>query len=374
MAEQTTSDVQKLKMASIVLAIVAVIGLGGFAFQYSDKQSLTDVWAEEKAALDEQANVLDGQVKALQGQVQGLEGEVSELKAAKATLEEDVAQRKAFIEEIEATDDSLAAAKGRLVDLQSDIATHERQLQVLAKRAATSQASLQRAVQRRRGIAEEVGQSESRLQALKVAAAPFEVTVQKLQETRLEQSKAAAGLAAVNADILNNRKRLESLTVQIAASQASLQRALARHQSVVDETAQSKARLEQLKLEAEPYEATVLQLEQARLEQGRVAAQLAALSAEIGGQERRLGAVSRRLGAAQASVQKAASRRSTLDRESEKLVQKNAASELELAALRDTIAQQGARARDIDILLDRISQQLDAAGRYLGSAQDRLNE
>ncbi len=166
----------------------------------------------------------------------------------------------------------------------------------------------------------------------------------------------------------------EKLVQKIAASQASLQRALERRQSVEDETAQSKARLEQLKLEAEPYEATVLQLEQARLEQGRVAAQLAALSAEIGGQEQRLGAVSRRLGAAQASVQKVVTRRNTLGRESEELIQKNAASELELAALRDTIAQQGARARDIDILLDRISQQLDAAGRYLGSAQDRLNE
>ena len=151
MAELTSSDVQKFKMASIVLAIVAVIGLGGFAFQYSDKQSLTDAWAEEKAALDEQANVLDGQVKALQGNVQGLEGEVSELKAAKVALEEEVAQRKAFIEEIEATDDSLAAAKGRFAGLQSDIVTHERQLQMLAKRAGTSQASLQRAVQRRRG-------------------------------------------------------------------------------------------------------------------------------------------------------------------------------------------------------------------------------
>ena len=68
------------------------------------------------------------------------------------------------------------------------------------------------------------------------------------------------------------------------------------------------------------------------------------------------------------------SRRNALDQESAELVQNNAASALELAAVQDTIAQQGARARDIEIMLDRISQQLDAAGEYLGSAQSRLNE
>jgi hypothetical protein len=45
-----------------------------------------------------------------------------------------------------------------------------------------------------------------------------------------------------------------------------------------------------------------------------------------------------------------------------------------LAAVRDTIAQEGARARDIEIMLDRLGQQLEAAGRHLESAQNRLNE